>query len=115
MVVNTSDWSPEQQQELNDRVTNAIAEAMLKDKLPAQTVRKLIPFAELAWRGQDPSGALLFLDIGSPSPRVEFMPEAEGVKVELLKRSSNRYVLPLRRVFEIAMRRGDSENRSRLI
>lgn len=115
----TYQWTPDQQEMVEffagrDRVANAMTLVMSHDGLRLTTIKSLLPIAELAWRNKETwweaSGALLFLDIETPSPRVEFLSKANGVKLQLLKLSPSRYVLPLLEIINIATH--DSRMRS---
>jgi hypothetical protein len=85
-----------------DRISRTIA-CVMNDTLPFETVRKLLPLADIACREKDPRGALVFFDIGTPSPSVKYYPDSKSVTVALLGHSSNRYVLPLHPVLELSM------------
>lgn len=108
------EWTPEQQELIDyfaglDRVAGSIA-AYMQLTLPVETVRKLLPLADIACRDKDPAGALVFLGIETPHPRVEYFADAGSMEVALLRRSSNRYVLPLHPVLEFSMGRPGSES-----
>ena len=87
-----------------DRISRTIA-CVMHDTLPFETVRKLVPLADIACRDKDPAGAIVFFDIGTPSPSVKYYPKANSVVVALLGHSSDRFVLPLHPVLELSMGR----------
>jgi hypothetical protein len=62
-------------------------------ELRPQTIRKLLPLAEIAWRDKNMSGSLVFHDIETPSPRVEYT--ADPVKIALSGFGRNRSVVSL--------------------
>jgi len=52
--------------------------------LPLETVRKLLPLADIACRDKDPAGALVFFGIETPFPRVEYFPDAGSTQVRVV-------------------------------
>jgi len=97
------EWTPEQQEVIDyfarlDKFSLAIAGYMMDvSELPPQTIRKLLPLAEIAWRDKDMSGSLVFHNIETPSPRVEYT--ANPVKIALSGFGRNRCVVPLKPIF----------------
>jgi hypothetical protein len=78
---------------------------MVATGLPLRTIMKLVSFAEIECRDEDPSGAqpgvLVFRDIHSPHPRVEYIAnKGVGDNVRL---SPDRCVIPLQPIFFLIM------------
>ena len=72
------EWTPEQQKLIDyfgtlERIALSIA-AWMHTTLPIETIRKLLPLADIACRDKDPAGALVFFGIETPHPRVEYFP-----------------------------------------
>jgi hypothetical protein len=78
---------------------------MLVTSLPLTTIRKLLSFTEIECRDKDPGGAqpgvLVFHDIHSPHPRVEYIAN-KGVD-DNVRLSPNRCVVPLQPIFFLIM------------
>ena len=102
-ITDQPEWTPEQQEVIEyfaglDKFSLAIAGYMMGvSELPPQTIRKVLPLAEIAWRDKDMSGSLVFHDIETPSPRVEYT--ADPVKIALSGFGRNRCVVPLKPIF----------------
>jgi len=105
------EWTPEDQEIIDywhglDKVSSAIGGyMMLVTSLPLTTIRKLLSFTEIECHDEDTSGAqpgvLVFRDIHSPHPRVEYIAnKGVGDNVRL---SPDRCVIPLQSIFFLIM------------
>jgi hypothetical protein len=108
-ITDQPEWTPEQQEVIDylaglDKFSLAISGYMMGvSGLPPQTIRKLLPLAEIAWRDKDLSGALVFHDIETPSPRVEYT--ADPMMIALSALGRKRCVVPLEPIFLIIANR----------
>jgi hypothetical protein len=106
------EWTPKQQELIDyfaglDRISTSIA-AYMQLTLPLETVRKLLPLADIACRDKDPAGTLLFWNINTAFPRVEYFPRNGQTRAALS--GVNCYALPLHPVLELSMGRPRSES-----
>lgn len=86
-----------------DKVSFSIAAFMFNDGLSFETIRRLLPIAELACRDKDPAGGLVFTEINMPFPQVQYYPDAGSIKFLLLKNNRTQYVLRLLPMLELGM------------
>jgi hypothetical protein len=105
------EWTPEQQEIINysaslDMVSKAFSLYMMETcNLSFATIGKLLPLAEIAWRDKDPKGVLVFHNIDTPNPRVEYT--ANPIKIALYRYGrnvSNRCMVPLETILWILTR-----------
>jgi hypothetical protein len=111
-MIEQPEWTPEDEKIIDywaglDRVSSTIGAYLLStSKLPVETITKLLPLAEFAWRNKDPSGVIVFHDIHSPYPRVEYVEDksaGHNVRLGFYKLSPDRCVIPLEPIFFLVM------------
>jgi hypothetical protein len=107
------EWTPEQQEVIDywarlDKVSSTIGGYLLAtSELALETIIKLLPLAEFAWRDKDPSGVIVFHDIHSQHPRVEYVEDksaGDNVRLGFYKLSPDRCVIPLEPIFFLIMK-----------
>jgi hypothetical protein len=106
------EWTPQEKEMIDywaglDRVSSMIGAYMLfASALPVETITRLLPLAEFAWRDKEPSGVVVFHDIHSPHPRVEYVEEkgaGDNVRLGFYKLSPDCCVIPLEPIFFVSM------------
>jgi hypothetical protein len=106
------EWTSEEKDVIDywarlDRVSSTIGAYMLfASDLPVETVTRLLPLADFAWRDKDPSGVIVFHDIHSQHPRVEYVEDksaGDNVRLGFYKLSPDRCVIPLEPIFFLIM------------
>jgi hypothetical protein len=107
------EWTPQEQEMIDywaglDLVSSAIGGYMLvASNLPLETITRLLPIAEIAWRNHDPSGALVFHGISSAYPRVEYLADkgvGANVMLGFYQLMADCCVIPLEPIFFLSMR-----------
>jgi hypothetical protein len=106
------EWTPEEKDVIDywaalDRVSSTIGAYMLfASDLPVETVTRLLPLAEFAWRDKDPSGVIVFHDIHSQHPRVEYVTNkgvGDDVRLGFYKLRGDCCVIPMEPIFFVSM------------